>query len=122
MVLKLLKAGTIHGVPKGSLARGDLASHKGAVMADVNDAPFGILLDTVSTDDPNLMVDLYGEGSVIDDSTLTLDENSLVYSDGDGTWSTSKPAGAAGTKIWVIGHPFSATAFTMHIYSIEKGA
>src|SRR3990167_7186953 len=102
MTLTLRWKGKIWGVPRGSLTRGQVSTFKGVVPADVNDAPYGIVMDDALTDSPLALVDIYGEGSIIEDSALTLDENSLIFSDGDGTYSTTIPAGAAGTKVLYV--------------------
>lgn len=123
MTLTLLKAGEVVGVAKTSeSARGVIVTFDGTKPDAVGDAPAGILMDDVPTNTPHLEMNAYGIGSVIDDSGLTLADTDLVYSDGDGTYSASEPAGAAGTKVWVFGVPTSATAFRVNIFSYEKGA
>lgn len=122
MVLRLLKKGEVYGVPRGTLVRGDLAAFDGTIIAALGEVPLGIVMDDAATDDPLAMVDLYGEGSIIEDTGLSLAVDDLVYSDGDGTFSDTEPAGAAGTRIVAIGVPVSPTAFRVTISPHEKGA
>lgn len=113
----------ITGVPRGSLTRAQVATHAGVVPNAVGDMPAGIVMDDKPTDSPPLMCDLASVGCWVEDTSLNMNvETDLVYSDGDGTWSTAEPAGAAGTKVWVLGVPIAPTIFRLTITPHEKGA
>jgi hypothetical protein len=113
----------ITGTERNSLTRAQVATHAGVVPNVVGDMPAGIVMDDAPTDNPPLMCDLASQGCWVEDTDLNMNvETDLVYSDGDGTYSTAEPAGAAGTKVWVLGVPFAPTRFRIAIWSYEKGA
>lgn len=113
----------ITGVPRGSLTRGQVSTHAGVVPNAVGDMPAGVVMDDKPTDNAPLMCDLASQGCWVEDTALNMNvETDIVYSDGDGTYSTTEPAGAAGTKVWVLGVPIAPTIFRLDIRSYEKGA
>lgn len=113
----------ITGVPRGTLTRGQVATHAGVVPNAVGDMPAGIVMDDKPAEQPPLMCDLAAGQCILEDTDLNMNvETDLLFSDGDGTYSTSEPAGASGTRVWVLGKPIGPTRARIHIYSYEKGA
>lgn len=82
-----------------------IASDRDALVATVAEAPAGIVVDDVPTDLPPKFLRLAVSGDVIFDSALTSQTIGVpVWSDGDGTYSVTKPvAGAADTQRWMLG-------------------
>jgi hypothetical protein len=77
-----------------------------ALVAAVADRPGGIMVDAVPTDGKPRFYRLAVSGDVIHDDALTSQtEGAIVWSDGDGTYSVTKPtAGAADTLRWMLGY------------------
>lgn len=123
MAIKIKKIGQVHSIPRyAGAAAGDLVSADGAKVDAIGDTLLGMLVDEVPATNPPEMLDVYGEGSIVEDDALAMTKGGLVYSDGDGTWSQTEPAGAAGTTVAVMGVALSATEVEMRLYTYEKGA
>lgn len=129
--IKLLKAGKIWSIERYSgAAAGDLVDYDNNKVDAIADPPKGFLVDDLTTDNPPLMLNVYGEGSHIDLSgVLTAGAvGALIYSDGDGTVSSTEPAGAAGTQVWVVGFIIgdedagTSTILEVRMQLYEKGA
>lgn len=88
-----------------------------ALVAAVADRPGGIMVDAVPTDNPPRFYRLAVTGDVIFDTALTSQtEGAIIWSDGDGTYSTTKPtAGAADTLRWMLGYITSSDASGSYI-------
>lgn len=103
MVVKLIRSAPkehIYGCKRYSgAAAGDLAKVDAKVAA-VTDRPLGFIIDEIRTDNPPAMVDLHGTGAIIDGLISAGTVGAPVYSDGDGTISTTQPAGSC----YIVGH------------------
>lgn len=129
MVVKLLRPAYRVGSCEyySGIAAGDLTKEDAKVAA-IGDAPVGFVIDEIRTDNPPRMVDVHGTGAIISGLISAGTVGSLVYSDGDGTISTSVPAGAAGTKVYIVGtiigdeDASTSDIVEINIYAIQKGA
>ena len=98
--------GRIEAIPRYSgAAAGDLVGDDNAKVNAVADPVKGIVVDAIPTDVPPVMLKLAGRGCVIEDTVMDgVAAGTLVWSDGDGTYSTTKPtAGAADTLRVLMG-------------------
>lgn len=129
-MVKLIKQGAVFGIKRYSgAAAGDLAKDDAKVAA-IGDRPLGFIVDDIRTDNPPPMLDVHGNGAIIDlTGFLTAAApGTVVYSDGDGTISSVRPAGVAGTMIWVVGTIYpdedggNSSFLSVDIQNIEKGA
>lgn len=89
----------------GSVANGKVvASDRDALVASDAEAPAGIVVDAVPTDNPPKFLRLAVSGDTIHDDGLTSQTIGVpIWSDGDGTYSVTDPAPAAGTFAWKLG-------------------
>ncbi len=92
----------VSGVVNGAVIESDGDS----LVATVPDRPGGIMVDAVPTDGKPRFYRLAVTGDVVHDDGLTSQtEGAVIWSDGDGTYSTTKPtAGAADTTRWMLGY------------------
>ena len=88
-----------------------------ALIAAVADRPGGIVVDAIPTDGKPRFYRLATSGDMIHDDALTSQtEGVLIWSDGDGTYSVTKPtAGAADTMRWTLGYITSSDALGTYI-------
>lgn len=88
-----------------------------ALVAAVADRPGGVMVDAVPTDGKPRFYRLAVSGDVIHDDALTSQtEGAIIWSDGDGTYSVTKPtAGAADTIRWMLGYIMSSDALGTYI-------
>lgn len=96
-----------------SLANGSVVGSDGdALVATVAERPGGVMVDAILTDNPPRFYRLAVSGDLIHDDALTSQtEGALIWSDGDGTYSTTQPtAGAADTLRWMLGYITSSDA------------
>lgn len=89
------------------IANGDVvstASTPGKVAAATT-RPRGIMVDAVPATNPPTFYRLAVTGDWVEDTGLTSQtEGAIVYSDGDGTYSTTRPTGgSAGDIAWALG-------------------
>jgi hypothetical protein len=101
-----------------SLVNGAVIDTDGdALVAAVADRPGGIMVDAIPTDNPPRFYRLAVSGDVIHDDALTSQtEGAIIWSDGDGTYSVTKPtAGAADTLRWMLGYIMSSDALGTYI-------
>jgi hypothetical protein len=90
--------------PIGTLATGVLVAHDGLIVGAITDPVMGIVVDSVPTAGAPYLLRIAGKGAIIEDTVLDgVADGSLVYSDGDGTYSLTEPAGAAGTLVTIFG-------------------
>lgn len=77
-----------------------------SLIASVSDRPGGIVVDAIPTDLPPRYLRLAVTGDVIHDDALTNQtEGALIWSDGSGGYTVSKPtAGAADSLRWMLGY------------------
>lgn len=92
--------GQIEAIPRYSgAAAGDLVGIDNAKINAATDPIKGIIVDAVPTDVPPVMLKLAGRGCFIEDTVLDgVAPGTLIWSDGDGTYSSTQPTAAAGTK------------------------
>lgn len=98
--------GRIEAIPRYSgAAAGDLVGMDNAKVNAVADPVKGIIVDAVPTDTPPAVLKLAGKGCVIEDTVLDgVAAGTLIWSDGDGTYSVTQPtAGAADTQRCIMG-------------------
>lgn len=98
--------GRIEGIPRyAGAAAGDLVGMDNAKVNAVADMVKGIIVDAVPTDTPPAMLKLAGKGCLIEDTVMDgVAPGTLVWSDGDGTYSSVQPtAGAADTQRCLMG-------------------
>ncbi len=87
------------------IASGDVVAVSGDKVDAIGDKPLGIVVGEIPATNPQARFPLAVEGDIIfDDALASQTTGALVFSDGDGTYSTTEPAGAAGTQVWAIGH------------------
>lgn len=101
-MVKLVRAGRVHGCKRYTgAAAGDLVKTDAKVAA-ATDKPLGFLVDDIRTTNPPDMLDAHGDGAIIDlTGILTAGAvGATVYSDGDGTVSTTQPSGVC----YIVGH------------------
>jgi len=116
---------TITGVPKQTspVARNRVVTYAGVVPNAAGDMPAGIIMNDSPTNNPPPMVDVAGNGCIVDNSDLNMNvETDQVWSDDDGTYSVSEPTSATTTKHWRLGYPISPTKFVIDIQPVPKGA
>lgn len=107
-MVKLIKAGTTFGCKRYSgAAAGDLAKEDAKVAAST-DFPRGFVVDDVPTTNPPEILNLYGDGSIIDITGATgapaaQNVGVVLWSDGDGTISTTKPTPGIGSMRYKVG-------------------
>lgn len=102
-------------------AVGDLVTPAGVKVAAITDEVGGVVVrvgDSV-LGNQNLILQ---RGIVRAASTMGVTADTPVFSDGDGTASTSVPAGAAGTAITELGQVISTTRFSVNPIRYQKGA
>lgn len=105
VVYTIRTVGKTRAAPRGSLTLGLVVDMDGTAVDAAGDRPYGIVLDDIPTDVPPDMLTLYGEGTEFEDDTMDgVTIGNPVYSDGDGTYSVTEPSGAAGTRVWILGH------------------
>lgn len=107
MALKLKRAPSdrdIHSVDYSGIAAGDVVATDKTKVSAVTDRPLGIVLDDVASNNPDKLKDVYGNGTIYEDTTWSGgNQGDLIYSDGGGTVSTTEPGGGAGSLVWVFG-------------------
>lgn len=106
-------ASTVSGAVNGVL----IAADRDALVAAVAEKPAGLVVDDVPTDNPPKFLRLAVTGDVVFDTALTSQTiGAEIWSDGDGTYSTTKPtAGAADTLRWLVGTITDSSAAGSHI-------
>lgn len=97
--------GEIAAIPRyAGAAAGDCVGADNAKVDAIADPVKGIIVDAVPTNAPPAMLKLAGRGCFIEDTVMDgVAPGTLVYSDGDGTYSVTEPAGAAGTAVCQVG-------------------
>lgn len=95
-----------------------VASDGDALVATVPERPGGIMCDHVPTDHKPRFYRIAVTGDVIHDDALTSQaEGELVWSDGDGTYSLTKPTGGAADTIrWIVGYTMLSNADGTYIF------
>lgn len=101
MAFLIKQVGKVHGVPLQDtpLAAGVWVAADGAVPGSAAETPVGILISDTPTDNPPTMLDAYGNGSIIEDTSLSLTPGDTLYSDGDGTISATPSEVVVGTAL-----------------------
>ncbi len=94
-----------------------VATDADAIVAAVDERPAGIMVDAVPTDNPPRFYRLAVTGDTIFDTALTSQtEGAIIWSDGDGTYSVTKPtAGAADSIRWMLGYITASDATGSYI-------
>lgn len=87
------------------IANGDVVTADGSgVVASVGARPLGIVVGDIPTTNPPNRFPLAVSGDVIyDDALVSQTDGATVYSDGDGTYSTTEPNAGVGAVRWEIG-------------------
>lgn len=98
---------------------GDVVKPDGAIVAAVGDEIGGIIIRVGDARNKSLVLK---RGIVRGIAGAAAAANARIFSDGDGTASDVKPAGAAGTVISTLGHCISATRAYIGPTTYEKGA
>lgn len=110
------------------IANGDVVTYDGSgAVAAVADRPMGVVVGDIPATNPQARFPVAVTGDLIfDDGLASQTVGDLVYSDGDGTYSTSAPAAAAGTLKWILGTIKSSDAdgsvIELDIQALEDGA
>lgn len=111
-MVKLIRAPppeNIHGCKRyTNAAAGDLVKTD-AIVAAATDRPLGFIIDDVVTDNPPQMLNIYGNGTVIDLTGATgapaaQNPGVVIWSAGDGTVSTTKPTPGVGSMRYKVGY------------------
>lgn len=98
---------------------GDLVQPDGAIVAAIGDPVGGIVIKVGDAKNPTLVL---RRGIVRGIAGAAAAAKAVIFSDGDGTMSDVRPAGAAGTVISRVGECISATRALIDIKTYEKGA
>lgn len=124
------RVGDTHAVPWVAAGSDgpDLANDEIILMSDgtvptaVADIPLGVMVDTRPSDNPPDQGTVYGDGSIIEDLSASFTVDELVWHDGDGTWSQTKPGSSAGNQIVKMGVAITSTKVLIDIEAYERGA
>lgn len=104
MAIFIRREGQVESVPRGTLSEGDLVGQDGTIIDAAAERPMGIIADPEPSENPPEMVDAHGEGTIIEDDAFDgVAVDTIVWSDGDGTYSTTDPAPVAGAHAWALG-------------------
>lgn len=106
MAIFIRREGQVESVPRGSLNEGDLVAQDGTIIDAAAERPMGIIADEEPSENAPEMVDAYGDGTLFEDDALdttSISVDDIIWSDGDGTYSATDPAPAAGSHAWAVG-------------------
>lgn len=93
----------IHSVDYSGVAAGDVVATDKTKVSSVDDRPLGLVIDDVPSDNPPKLKEVYGNGTIFEDTSFSGgSDGDLIYSDGDGTYSTTEP-GSEGSLVWTLG-------------------
>lgn len=106
MAIIIKREGQVEGVPRGTLNEGDLVSQDGTIIDGAAERPMGVIADEEPPENAPEMTEAYGEGTLFEDTALdtsSISVDDIIFSDGDGTYSTTDPAPATGSNAWAVG-------------------
>ncbi len=90
--------------PAGTLTHGLLVDYDGTVVDAVADPVLGIVVDGIVTNGPPYLLRIAGTETVFEDTVMDgVAIGTLVWSDGDGTYSVTAPTVAAGAMKVIFG-------------------
>ena len=107
---RIVRVGSVFGVPKQSsaLAAGTWVEADGTA-AEQGEMAIGVIVDDTMTDNPAKMVNVYGNGSIIEDTAASYTQGTHVWLAAAGVLTQTEPAAGAGVKITLLGTALSTT-------------